>query len=368
MLRMDSSKYLVDESKIVEAENLDTNPPEKSLSQVYSNSKYRDQFILTPEDWAEKFFYNLDTDVTVFFKPKKSGGFRRICSYSTFYLYFYKALLQVFEESFKSYNIVPIEFIGSRKGFSIDNMARDFRDRQTIKSIFGCIDVVQWFDSIQAFPHIDNVLQKCLERDASKIMAEVCTYKGKLAQGNPVSSFLANLVAMDTWGANLLNYVDEAGLMCRVYVDNIILMGDIPINDMYRHLHKIRQILRDSGFDGHKISVKAPWKRQRILGVNMNMSSGRAVAPPASLKRNILHLLYRAKKGSSWETIILWTKRWDGKDIWKGGYENPERLRKFFFSWIMGQLGWIAQFDKDWKSKHISDIIKVFHPDPRKLT
>lgn len=297
------------------------------------------------------------------FSIPKSNGKRRIVTSLEPYLHgIHDKLLKLMYPVLNA-NLPP-EICGCRPGVGITDIAKDISMSMRADSLIGHLDVVNWYPSIKK-DTVREILNKYLFKeylspknktiDTADLVAIILTYKGKLPQGGPCSPLIANIVAMETWAQEAIDYCKNNKLFVRVYVDNIIVTTqDKNISSLGNHLTALSKIVQSKGYGVHKRSIHASYRRQKVLGIIFNKPFGPRV--PRSLKSKINTILFKAYKMQSagqdrFPIIQDWINKYGGMTkIESGDFGDAKyrsQCRAKFYSWLMGVLNWTGQFAKD---------------------
>ena len=300
---------------------------------------------------------------------KKNGGYRRIVAYAPYLLDILERLLGVLGPMMEP--TFPTILKGCVTGESIPKIANHLQQSTPMgpHTMVGHVDIRRWFDSIWAkdvevvlspylgsYPNVKNDMI-----NTATIISEICCARGRLPQGSPMSALLANGVAAVTWAPDLEKYTKQHGIGCTVYVDDIAIAVNGTYQECHVHLKAIQAILDKHGFESHKVYIRPPYKQQKFLGVIVNRDEptphyGPRV--PKRLKREIRAILHRGEmlkkeKKNRFPIIFDWVTKHEGGHTltrlssppWS--VEEKLWLRKKFFQWIIGTIGWIGQFDRD---------------------
>lgn len=261
-------------------------------------------------------------------------------------------------------NILPLELCGCRPGVGIAGIAKDISMSMEHDSLMGHLDIVNWYPSIKK-DKIHKLLKKYLFKeytnqknkivDTADLVAIILTYKGKLPQGSPCSPLIANAIAMESWASEVISYCKLNKLFLRIYVDNIIVTTkNRDMSILRKHLEALSKIIKSNGYNTHKKSIHACYRRQKVLGVVFNKPLGPRV--PKSLKNKINTILFKAFKMKDaqqdrFPIIRDWIIKYGGSIKVEAGDFKDAKYRSLcrckFYSWLVGVLTWIGQFERD---------------------
>jgi len=110
-----------------------------------------------------------------------------------------------------------------------------------------CTDIYNYFPSISHIRVYDLFISLGHSPDVSRILTKITTQDGKLPQGTPTSTSLANLVFRDI-DQELLEYCSSNSIIYSRWVDDIVLSSK---SDFKNKLSVIINIISKSGFKIH---------------------------------------------------------------------------------------------------------------------
>ena len=140
------------------------------------------------------------------------------------------------------------------------------------KKVVISLDIQSFFDSIRV-AHIQEALYSYgVFGTASRVLAELCTYKFYVPQGALTSPKLSNIIAARTFGPKIKELADRHNLNLTIYADDITLSGDFPPERFPELLEPIEAILTEFGFrlNSKKTKVMTQLTRQWVCGVVVN--------------------------------------------------------------------------------------------------
>jgi hypothetical protein len=243
---------------------------------------------------------------------KKDGSFRVTYNASPAL----KSILKNLRERVLSNVVVADYALAERKGVSYLDNARYHIGAKVLMSE----DIKNFFPTVR-IKHIDSIFKYLFKfpHEIAKDLANLCTYKGYLVQGSPVSGLLANLIFFDKEPA-LAAFLESSGCKYSRYCDDIYvsskddrvlssagiirskIYGMLRNKDLEPHLNpknssadleKSEKELKKE-FDSRKSTIKSTSARQTVHGVTIN--SGRLT--PSAKRVSALRLeLYILKNG-----------------------------------------------------------------------
>lgn len=196
---------------------------------------------------SKRLIFDLTTFQDSFYKtysiPKKSGGKRTISQPS-------KHLKAV--QAWILHNILyKIRSSDYSKGFDLEDSIAKNAEVHVGNNCIINIDIKDYFGTINLNRVYKLFLKIGYNKEASYILARLCTYKDALPQGAPTSSKLANLIS---WNLDLriAGYISKRGFNYSRYADDISISGYIP-HSLKKSIPKIFGIIKDEGFEiNHK--------------------------------------------------------------------------------------------------------------------
>lgn len=132
------------------------------------------------------------------------------------------------------------------------------------------IDIKNFFPSIK-FHRVFGLFQKAgFNDEISKLLAEICTYKGQLPQGAPTSPAISNIIAWHI-DIKLAAFCKKRGLKYSRYADDITISGG---KQLPRYKKQLFKIIRNEGFEINlnKVRIQGRGTCQKVTGVVVNDS------------------------------------------------------------------------------------------------
>ncbi|EOA5940826.1 reverse transcriptase family protein [Enterococcus faecium] len=111
---------------------------------------------------------------------------------------------------------------------------------------FLILDIKKFFENCQryyVYLFFKNKMK--MSSDCSNILADICTYNGKLVTGSP-SSVLISFFSYEDMFINIFSLLDTNQVLS-VYVDDITISSTLPIVDPHCLKHEINSVLKKYG-------------------------------------------------------------------------------------------------------------------------
>lgn len=201
-------------------------------------------------------YYRLKT------KPKKNGGIRKYYSIREPL----KSILRKIRVKILAKVTYPDYLHGSIKGRSAKTNAKIHVGANCLIEL----DIVDFFPSIKS-DQVNRVFRYFFNfsEDVSSLLTDLITHQGKLPQGSPVSSDIANLVlGWDGAESELVENLAKKGFRYSRYVDDIAISSTRSVkNDEKTEVIKmVNSFVRRKGFQvSHKKTCVAGPKRRKIV-------------------------------------------------------------------------------------------------------
>lgn len=132
-----------------------------------------------------------------------------------------------------------------------------------------CADIKEFFPSVNV-SMVEDVFKRKLRcsKAVSKALAEICTFRGSLPTGSPVSSSIANFAILDL-AYDLSQLASRHNGFLTQYVDDIVISGPPHI---IRLKGLVKKIIEDNGFVCHpeKLVVFLPEDERVVTGVRVD--------------------------------------------------------------------------------------------------
>lgn len=229
-----------------------------------------------------------DLSYNVYKIKKKNGKFRIITApnqnlkqaQSDFANYLYAK----YENLFKSNRYVT--------GFVPEMSIKHNSDTHLNKEWVLNIDIKDFFPSISA-EIIKEYLCKDLSFETDKII-ELCCYESRLPQGSPCSPIIANLVAMKTIDAEILNMAKNNNFNYSRYADDLTFSTDKIIDrfQIKQFADMICSYIDATNMfkvNKAKINIKHRSQKQLVTGILVNNKESKIPKKTAYKIRAILH-------------------------------------------------------------------------------
>lgn len=138
------------------------------------------------------------------------------------------------------------------------------------------VDVKAFYDNVDHRAVFSTLREFGYSTGVARLLTKLTTRKGRLPQGAPTSSAVANLVLARPVDAPTRAQTQRAGTTFTRYVDDIALSGDNPAT----HIAAIARRLSSRGLSihrGKKLKIRSRSNPQTVTGLNIN--SGRPTVP-----------------------------------------------------------------------------------------
>lgn len=166
--------------------------------------------------------------------------------------------------------VVPLHLHGSLKGRSpISNAKSHLGQRYVIR-----IDIVDFFPSVSDKQIYDTWTGLGYGAPPARLLTALTTFRHRLPQGAPISSFLANLVLREA-DKVLVDAAASAGCNFTRYVDDLVFSGDFPQG----LVQCTADALQDAGFrvSRKKLVIMPSSSLQEVTGLGVNSTKGPSV-------------------------------------------------------------------------------------------
>lgn len=167
----------------------------------------------------------------------------------------------------------------------------------------GCViglDIKDFFPTIH-FGRVKGLFQKMgYTKHLSIVLANLCTFQGKLPQGSPTSPYIANLVCTKL-DYRIVKLCVKNNMNYTRYADDITISGERGIE---KFVVTIKKIIQSEGFEvnNKKERVLFKYHSQRVTGIIVNEK----LSPPKEILRELRKNIYYINKfglGSHLEKI-----------------------------------------------------------------
>ena len=128
-----------------------------------------------------------------------------------------------------------------------------------------CLDIASFFRSINEEMVKQLMIEIGYSKKGSKIIGNLCCYKGSLAEGSPVSPVLSNFIFKKT-DDEIYKYVSKLGITYTRYADDLAFSSkqDISENDFKKIKIKIKKIIEKNGWALNKQKERFAKSPQRL--------------------------------------------------------------------------------------------------------
>lgn len=271
------------------------------------------------------------TQYAIFDLPKRSGGFRTICSPKNELKWIQRTILEKLLWDFE----MPQHVHGCVRGRSIVSNA----EPHVNKPLVVTIDLKDFFGSIKP-ARVQKIYQDYFQcdQDSSRVLTQLTAYANCLPQGAPTSPTLANIAALPLDAAIIEICQEHFNLFgYSRYVDDITISGDSKIALL---LGKFYRAVYANGFraNADKLKASLPSNRQKVTGVIVN----KKLSPPKKLIRKIRQQLYYC-----------------GKFGLEDHCHREGITARDFVNQIRGMLGYIGLTDPDLAEEFKVQLIKI---------
>jgi RNA-directed DNA polymerase len=230
----------------------------------------------------QKLANSMDKNVNVVLEPKRHGGFRKICKPSFRLKQVQRAINKRILQSIP----LPLFLHGAVKGKSTKTLAQ----QHTGKPFTLTLDIKDFYPNIHYSKIFSIFCELGCSDSMARLLTQLCTYDGCLAQGFPTSSSLANLTL-----ARLAPRVEGIERQHQVKVgswqDDLIISGGYRIPELFSLFERI---LRQEGFVlhlGEKKKEMPRSRRQEVVGYVINHK----VNVPKEYYRNLRQIIHLCK-------------------------------------------------------------------------
>jgi hypothetical protein len=187
-----------------------------------------------------------------------------------------KALQQTINNHFLKRCSYPTYLTGSLPGSDYRKNAARHAGQATVITI----DASNFFPSISE-AHVFNIWHKLFKfgLEPSRILTGLCTRSGFLAQGSPVSSYLANLAFWDI-EPYIFRELESRGLRYTRYVDDIIVSSGRKLSPAAKSkvIRTAQKVFLSKGLRVKKRKTKVMDRNKRQVANNLVVNSGKPTA------------------------------------------------------------------------------------------
>lgn len=194
-----------------------------------------------------------------------------------------------------------------------------------------CIDLEDFFPSIST-RRVSKLFSRLgYSKQASEILAHLCTFKGNLPQGAVTSPSISNIIASKL-DRRIAGYTSKRNIIFTRYADDITLSSNNR-NLLHQSLSRIIKIIKTEHFrvNNEKLRVLGPRTRVAITGLIKNSSEAKFSIGRRKKRhmRAVIHHYFLNKdkdaKYSTEPSIIGWLSYLQGVDL-----ESFEKMNQYF--------------------------------------
>lgn len=204
--------------------------------------------------------------------------------------------LKVLQKNILKSLLEKMEYSKFAKAYTKQKSIKDNANFHQKQALVICLDIKNFFDNIH-FNSVKDVFQKISIGEA-EILAEICTYHGKLPQGGVTSPYLSNLI-MEPIDKKISNFCFKYDLNYTRYADDITISTHLlSKNERERFvklvIENINNILSEYSFtlNEKKIKVQYAYQQQRVTGIIVNNT----MQVPKEYRMKIRQEIYYIKK------------------------------------------------------------------------
>lgn len=166
-------------------------------------------------------------------------------------------------------------------------------------------DIKSFFDNITA-QHVFRIWHKFFGfgEEVAELLTQLTTKDGKVCQGTPTSSYLANLAFWDREPA-LVKKLQERGIRYSRYVDDVTISsaGEMTEEDKRWAIAQAYGMIGGAGFKAQRVKHSAASARTAItiMGLNANSPSGPTLTKKerANIRATVFQLEQRIARGDT---------------------------------------------------------------------
>lgn len=180
------------------------------------------------------------------------------------------------------------------KGKSIRDNAQIHLGRPFV----ACIDIKDFFPSINYF-EVLKIFKRLVRKDeAAKILTQLCTYEGHLPQGAVTSPYLSNLI-FSPIDDEIRQHLSKSRIAYSRYADDLVFSSHV-LARLENAVEAAETILKKHGFalNDKKKRFMSGKKAIRINGLNINNRQISIGRDRKRLLRAQLHRLHMGKKAT----------------------------------------------------------------------
>ncbi len=215
-------------------------------------------------NFPEELLYQISSNPAQYYKPeikepKKSGGFRVINPPFEVLKKIQKKINRLLQEV----KIPPSFYGGVLDKSNILNAAQHLNKKHV-----ACFDIKDFFPSISSGRTKSLFISLGCTVPVASLLTKMTTLRGRVPQGAPTSTTLANLV-LARHEKRFRALAQQNGLTITFFVDDVTFSGDI---DVARFKNLIMSIFNDIGFQvkPEKLEFHSRSERQMVTGLVVN--------------------------------------------------------------------------------------------------
>lgn len=214
--------------------------------------------------------------------PKKNGGYRELNTPSENLKFIQRWILD---------NILyRVQCKENVTGFIPNKSIVDNAKLHVGKECIIGIDIKNFFPTIH-FGRVKGLFKSLgYSTHVSIVLANMCTYKGKLPQGAPTSPYIANLIC-DKLDYRIKKLCDISNATYTRYADDITISGKRGIETL---IPIVNTIIKDEGFNANKSKERVLYNyhSQKVTGIVVN----KKLSPPKHIIKYIRQNIYYIQK------------------------------------------------------------------------
>lgn len=231
-------------------------------------------------------FYKIYNSINFQYKtiniPKKRGGCRKINIPSENLKFIQRWILD---------NILyRVECNENITGFIPNKSIVDNAKVHVSKECIIGVDIKDFFPTIH-FGRVRGLFKGLgYSNHVSTVLANICTFKGRLPQGAPTSPYISNIICKGL-DYRIQKLCDRSNSVYTRYADDITISGKRGIETI---IPIINTIIKDEGFNANKKKERVLYKyhSQRVTGIVVNEK----LSPPKHIIKYIRQNIYYIQK------------------------------------------------------------------------
>lgn len=189
------------------------------------------------------------------------------------------------------------------------------------------IDICDFFDNIER-PVVKNIFTRFLKypNSVADALCDLCCIRGKIPQGAPTSSYIANLVFWDV-ESSLITRLQQKGLVYTRYVDDITISSKKYSQDFSFALKLVDQMLVDKDLSRNEAKtqvLRSGAKPLLVHSLRVEHSAPKIPSPEYKRIRSAVRTLENFSTDSGFRTYDVYRKMFN---ICLGRVNKLARLR-----------------------------------------